>query len=35
VFEHNGGTIHLIDGEPTNIKITHPNDLAIAELLMK
>lgn len=35
VYEDNGGTIHLIDGEVNNIKITHPNDLAIAELLMK
>lgn len=35
VYEANGGTIHLIDGEVSNIKITHPNDLAIAELLMK
>ena len=34
VFEHNGGVIHMIDGEVTNIKITHPNDLTIAEMLM-
>ena len=35
VYEHNGGTIRLIDGEISNIKITHPNDLAIAEMLIK
>ncbi|MGN0214596.1 MAG: 2-C-methyl-D-erythritol 4-phosphate cytidylyltransferase [Muribaculaceae bacterium] len=34
VLEHNGGVINLIDGEVTNIKITHPNDLTIAEMLM-
>lgn len=34
VLEHNGGTINLIDGEVTNIKITHPNDLTIAEMLL-
>ena len=35
VLEHNGGVIHMIDGEVTNIKITHPDDLTIAEMLMK
>ena len=35
VLEHNGGMIHMIDGEVTNIKITHPDDLTIAEMLMK
>jgi len=28
-----GGTVIVIDGEPTNIKITGPNDLAIAAIL--
>jgi 2-C-methyl-D-erythritol 4-phosphate cytidylyltransferase len=31
VVEHFGHTIHLIEGEETNIKITHPIDLIIAE----
>lgn len=35
VFEHAGYAIHLVDGEVNNIKITHPNDLVIAELLLK
>ncbi|MGM9803347.1 MAG: 2-C-methyl-D-erythritol 4-phosphate cytidylyltransferase [Muribaculaceae bacterium] len=35
VIEQNGGTVHLIDGEVTNIKITHPNDLTIAQLLLE
>ena len=28
-----GGTVIVIDGELTNIKITGPNDLAIAAIL--
>jgi 2-C-methyl-D-erythritol 4-phosphate cytidylyltransferase len=28
-----GGTVIVIDGESTNIKITGPNDLAIAAIL--
>ena len=34
VAESNGETIHLIDGDPVNIKITHPSDLAAAEALL-
>jgi len=33
VLEGIGGTIHLIEGDPENIKITTPNDLIIAECL--
>lgn len=35
VFEHNGGKIHFVDGETTNLKITFPEDLPIAEALME
>ena len=35
VVETSGSQIHLINGEKTNIKITFPEDLAIAEVLMK
>lgn len=33
VFEANGGTIHLVDGNVENLKITTPLDLKIAKLL--
>lgn len=35
VFEHAGNSVHLVDGDVNNIKITHPNDLMIAEYLLK
>ena len=35
VMEHNGNQIFLIEGERTNIKITFPQDIEIAELLIK
>ena len=35
VLEAAGETIHLLQGDPYNIKITYPEDLAIAEALMK
>ncbi|MEI7500593.1 MAG: 2-C-methyl-D-erythritol 4-phosphate cytidylyltransferase [Bacteroidota bacterium] len=35
VAESFGETIHLIQGDPSNIKITHPYDLTIAEYLFK
>ncbi len=35
VFENAGYRITLIEGEATNIKITHPGDIAIAELILK
>lgn len=35
VVEAIGEKIHLIDGTPDNIKITTPQDLAVAEVLMK
>lgn len=31
VLEQNGHTIQLLEGNPENIKITHPRDLAFAE----
>jgi 2-C-methyl-D-erythritol 4-phosphate cytidylyltransferase len=34
VLEAAGGTVHLVEGEVNNIKITTPLDLAIAEKLM-
>jgi len=33
VFEADGGTVHLVDGNVENIKITTPLDLKIAKLL--
>ncbi len=35
VAEHSGIQIKLIDGTYSNIKITFPEDIAIAELLLK
>ena len=35
VLESLGETIHLTDGDLFNIKITHPHDLAIAEMLFE
>lgn len=35
VVENAGHQIHIVDGEPTNIKITYPGDLMIAESLLK
>lgn len=34
VFEHAGHTVHLMEGEYKNIKITTPDDLAVAEALL-
>ena len=34
VIEAMGETVHLVDGDPINIKITHPSDLAQAEFLV-
>lgn len=34
VFEDFGRTIHLVEGDYTNIKITTPEDIAMAEFLM-
>lgn len=31
VYEHAGGKVTLVEGETTNIKITHPIDITIAE----
>ncbi|MFA9392613.1 MAG: 2-C-methyl-D-erythritol 4-phosphate cytidylyltransferase [Prolixibacteraceae bacterium] len=35
VLERTGASIHLVDGNRENIKITHPIDFLIAEALMK
>jgi 2-C-methyl-D-erythritol 4-phosphate cytidylyltransferase len=35
VIESMGESIHLADGDPVNIKITHPSDLAAAEALLR
>ena len=35
VVENTGEIIHLVEGDPVNIKVTLPVDLLIAELLMK
>ena len=34
VVESIGETIHLVAGDPVNIKVTHPGDLAVAEILL-
>ena len=34
VVESAGAYVHIVDGDTTNIKITHPLDIAIAELIM-
>ncbi len=34
-IEASGGKVKVVVGEPTNIKITHPSDLLIAEALVK
>lgn len=34
VVEHSGHAIHLIEGSYSNIKITTPEDLAVAELIL-
>lgn len=34
VVESIGEVIHLIDGDPVNLKITHPSDLAAAEAIL-
>ncbi|MGM9868742.1 MAG: 2-C-methyl-D-erythritol 4-phosphate cytidylyltransferase [Sodaliphilus sp.] len=31
VYEHAGGKVALVEGETTNIKITHPIDIVVAE----
>ena len=35
VVERLGTRIHLIEGEPTNIKVTHPIDISIAEKILE
>lgn len=35
VMERMGTKVNLIDGDPGNIKITHPSDLIIAEALLR
>ncbi|MFZ4523222.1 MAG: 2-C-methyl-D-erythritol 4-phosphate cytidylyltransferase [Bacteroidales bacterium] len=35
VMESAGETIHLTEGDPVNLKITHPYDLAAAEIMLK
>lgn len=35
VYEHSGGTVALVEGETTNIKITHPIDIVVAEHIIK
>ncbi len=35
VVEHAGVAIHLVQGDPKNIKITYPEDLALAEVFLK
>lgn len=34
VVEHSGEKVHLIEGEYTNIKITRPQDMAVAEQIL-
>ena len=34
LVERNGGTVVIVDGDPMNLKITFPDDLAIAETIL-
>jgi 2-C-methyl-D-erythritol 4-phosphate cytidylyltransferase len=34
LIEQDGGVVHVVEGEPTNLKVTVPADLRIAELLL-
>jgi 2-C-methyl-D-erythritol 4-phosphate cytidylyltransferase len=34
LVEATGGAVRIVEGEPTNIKLTHPHDLAIARALV-
>jgi 2-C-methyl-D-erythritol 4-phosphate cytidylyltransferase len=35
LVEASGGKVVVVDGSPTNVKITHPTDLAVAEALLR
>ena len=35
VFEHQGWQVHLIAGNPENIKITTPEDMEYAQFLLQ
>jgi 2-C-methyl-D-erythritol 4-phosphate cytidylyltransferase len=35
VLEATGRRVHLVDGEPTNLKVTLPGDIEVAEVLLK
>jgi 2-C-methyl-D-erythritol 4-phosphate cytidylyltransferase len=35
VFESTGKPIHLVEGDPANLKITYPADLLVAEALLR
>ncbi len=35
LFERLGRAVHIVEGEETNLKLTTPTDLAIAELILK
>ena len=34
VYEHSGHKIYIVDGDTRNIKITHPDDITIAEKIL-
>ena len=35
LVEASGGKVVVVDGSPTNVKITHPTDLVVAEALLR
>lgn len=35
VFQAAGGRVRMVEGSPWNLKVTHPEDLAVAELLLE
>jgi 2-C-methyl-D-erythritol 4-phosphate cytidylyltransferase len=35
LFARYGGRVRMVEGAPWNLKVTHPDDLAVAELLFR
>ncbi len=35
VFERGGGRVRVVDGDPTNLKVTRPGDLPVVEALLR
>jgi 2-C-methyl-D-erythritol 4-phosphate cytidylyltransferase len=35
VVERFGASVHVVPGDPTNVKVTRPEDLRLAELILR